>query len=98
MSNKLARYKDPEVLAFISKWFAEVHDNQFHREDRFVGLTDLYQSYHEYTMPIKCTAFRMDINMFAKCIVACKILDIGGRFRHVPTYEPAPSAITRATA
>lgn len=98
MANTLAKYKDPEVLQFLSDWFEDVHGNSFARDGEFVTLADLYQTYHEYTVPIQYTRFRMDINTFAKCVVACKILDIGGRFRYQPTYDPAPSAITRATA
>lgn len=98
MVNKLAAYKDEQILTFISEWFADVHGNNFYSDERFVTLIDLYQSYCEFTLPMVHYELRMDINTFAKCVVACKILDIGGRFRYAPTYEPAPSAITRATA
>lgn len=98
MSNKVARYKDEKTLQFISEWFKDIHDNDFYFSGQFVGLLDLYQTYHEFTTPQAYADYRMDASTFAKCLVACKILDIGGRFRYAPDYEPAPSAITRATA
>lgn len=98
MSNKLARYKDEKVLTFISEWFKDIHQNDFYELGKYKVLEDLYQSYHEFTTPMSYVEYRMDMSTFAKCLIACKILDIGGRFRYAPDYQPAPSAITRATA
>ena len=96
--NKLAKYKDPEILSLVSQWFEEIYGTEASADEGFLSLEDLYQSFTEYTLEPKYTHQRLDINQFAKCIVACKILDIGGRFRYAPTYQPAVSAITRATA
>ena len=98
MSNTLAVYKNQEILALVAKWFEETYGHEAHLEKGYMTVEDLYQSFSEYTIAPQFIRQRLNINEFAKCIVACKILDIGGRFRLVPTYEPAPSAITRATA
>ena len=98
MPNKLAPYKNPEILELVSTWFEQCYGVEAYDNDRFVTIEDLYQSFSEYTVDPKYVHQRLNINEFAKCIVACKILDIGGRFRYEPSYEPAVSAITRATA
>lgn len=96
--NKIAPYKNPEILALVSRWFEETYGDVAAKDDGFLTVHDLYQSFSEYTVDPKYIHQRLNASEFAKCIVACKILDIGGRFRVAPTYEPAPSAITRATA
>lgn len=96
--NSYAPYKNPEILALVSRWFKEIYGETAAKEDGFLTVADLYQSFTEYTLDPKYAHQRLNINEFAKCIVACKILDIGGRFRLAPSYKPAPSAITRATA
>lgn len=96
--NNYAPYKNREILDLVSKWFAETYGETAAKEDGFLTVHDLYQSYSEYTLDPKYIHMRLNVNEFAKCIVACKILDIGGRFRHAPSYRPTPSAITRATA
>lgn len=93
-----APYKNPKILALVSQWFEETYGTEASAEDGFLTVKDLYQSFSEYTLDPKYIHERLNVNEFAKCIVACKILDIGGRFRYAPTYDPAPSAITRATA
>lgn len=93
-----AAYKNPEILALVSAWFKETYGEEASAEGGFLTVKDLYQSFSEYTLDPKYIHQRLNINEFAKCIVACKILDIGGRFRYVESYDPAPSAITRATA
>jgi len=98
MTNKLAVYKNAEILALVSKWFSETYGESAYKEDGFLSVRDLYQSFSEYTLDRRFIDKRMNLNEFAKCIVACKILDIGGRFRYVPNYEPRPTAITKATA
>jgi len=98
MSNTLAVYKNPDILALVAKWFKETYGQIAALDDGFLTVKDLYQSYSEYTIDPKYIHQRLNLNEFAKCIVACKILDIGGRFIHRPEYEPAVSAITRATA
>jgi hypothetical protein len=98
MPNKLAKYKDPETLALVSNWFKEIYGDEAHADTGFLTIHDLYQSFSEYTIEERYLHQRMNVNEFAKCVVACRILDIGGRFRYQPTYEPAVSAITRATA
>ena len=98
MSNTLAVYKNPEVLETVMDWFQATYGNLAVDYSRFLGVQDLYQSYHEYTTDPKYVFKRLNVNEFAKCLVACRIIDIGGSFRLIPNYEPAPSAITRATA
>ena len=98
MANKLAVYNNPEVLAIVSEWFEKTYGKVAAVDNGFLTVKDLYQSFSEYTVDPKYLQQRLNLNEFAKCIVACKILDIGGRFVHRPEYEPAVSAITRATA
>ena len=98
MSNTLAVYRNPEILALVSKWFEETYGKVAALDNGFLTVKDLYQSFSEYTVDPKFIRQRLNLNEFAKCIVACKILDIGGRFVYRPEYEPAVSAITRATA
>ena len=95
MPNRLASYKNPEILEVVATWFERKHNNDI---DYFVTLAELYQSYYEFTLPPMYTFQRLNINEFAKCLVACKIIDIGGKYTHLPDHIPAPSAITRATA
>ena len=97
MPNKLAPYKNPETLALVSQWFKETYGDTAGKKDGWLTVADLYQSFSEYTVDPRYIHQRLNVNEFAKCIVACKILDIGGRFRYVPSYRPAPSAVTRAT-
>jgi hypothetical protein len=96
--NSYAPYKNPDILAVVSQWFEETYGTTAHKENGFLTVHDLYQSYSEYTLDPKYLHYRLNVNEFAKCIVACKILDIGGRFRYAPSYVPTVSAITRATA
>lgn len=98
MSNKLALYKNPEVIAVVNEWFQTTHDNDFYEPAKILGVADMYQSYHHFTLPIQYTHYRMDINMFAKCLAAAKILDIGGRWRYAENYQPSKYELTRATA
>lgn len=98
MPNKLAPYKNPEILELVFQWFETTYGNEAISPSGFLTIEDLYQNFSEYTVDPKYVHQRLNINEFAKCIVACKILDIGGRFRYEPSYEPARSAITRATA
>lgn len=97
MPNKLAPYKNPDTLKLVAKWFEKTYGEEAVAVGKFLTVEDLYQNFSEYTLNPRYIHQRLDINQFAKCIVACKILDIGGRFVHRPEYEPAPSAITRAT-
>lgn len=97
MPNKLAPYKNPKILELVSKWFEVTYGEEAISPNGFITVEDLYQNFSEYTLDPRYVRSRLNINEFAKCIVACKILDIGGRFVHRPEYEPAPSAITRAT-
>ena len=98
MSNTLAVYRNPEILELVSTWFQETYGEVAYTKNGFMSVRDLYQSFCDYTINPQFADRRLNLNEFAKVIVACKILDIGGRFKYVPTYEPAPSAITRATA
>lgn len=98
MPGRLAPYKNPEVLEVVSQWFKETYGETAQKRNKVLIVYDLYQSYCEYTIRPEYTHQRLNASEFAKCIVACKILDIGGVFQHRPTYEPAVSAVTRATA
>lgn len=98
MANRLAVYDNPEVLRLVSEWFKVTYGVTAHAEVGFLTIRDLYQSFSEYTIGRAFIDRRLNLSEFAKCVVACKILDIGGRFVYVPTYEPIRSAITRATA
>lgn len=98
MPNTLAVYRNPDILALVSKWFEETYGETASKDNGFLTVRDLYQSFSEYTIDPKYVDVRLNVNEFAKVIVACKILDIGGRFRYMPEYEPAVSAVTRATA
>lgn len=99
MSNTLAVYRNPDILTLVSQWFSDTYGVTASKQGGgFLTIRDLYQSFSEYTIAPKYADRRLNMSEFAKCIVACKILDIGGRYRYVPDYEPAPSAITRATA
>lgn len=95
--NRLAPYKNPEILALVSEWFEATYGTEASRENGFLTVQDLYQSFSEYTLDPRYINQRLNASEFAKCVVACKILDIGGRFRLTPHYQPAVSAITRAT-
>jgi len=92
-----AAYKNPETLAVLLRWFEQTYGTTASKEDGYLTIQDLYQSYCEYTIDPLYVSQRLNINEFAKCVVACRILDIGGQFVHRPSYQPAPSAITRAT-
>lgn len=62
MANKVAAYRNEEILDFISKWFSTEFDNGLSREGEFVTVADLYQYYHEFTTPADLVRFRMDIH------------------------------------
>lgn len=98
MSNSVAVYRDPVILALVSKWFEDTYGVSASSGDGYLMIVDLYQSFSEYTIGRQFAYQRLNIDQFAKCLVACKIIDIGGRFRVVPTYQPSNSAITRAKA
>jgi hypothetical protein len=98
MANRLAVYNNPEILAMVSRWFKETYGEVAALDNGFLTVKNLYQSYSEYTIAPEFIHERLNLSEFAKCIVACKILDIGGRFMYRPEYEPAISAVTRATA
>lgn len=98
MANKLAVYNNPYILAVVSRWFEETYGKVAALDNGFLTVRDLYQSYSEYTVSPEFIHERLNLSEFAKCIVACRILDIGGRFVYRPEYKPAISAITRATA
>lgn len=91
MSNKTALYKNEHILNVISGWFNNTPPTQDART-----LPQLFQLYHEYTTDPNLTFARMSINDFAKCLVACKIIDISGKFTYIPEYTPSKSAVTRA--
>lgn len=94
MANKLAAYKNPDTLQFVRSAL-----EPFLSDPPTVHptLADLYQHYHEYTTPPEYDRYRMDGATFAKCVVACRIVDTGGGFRYVDSYKPARSAIAYAT-
>lgn len=98
MPNRLASYKNPEILELVSTWFKTTYGETAQKQSGFLTVADLYQSFSEYTISPEYAQYRLNIQEFAKCLVACRILDIGGVFMYRPEYEPKPSAITRATA
>lgn len=94
MSNKLAVYDNPDVLRVVAGWFERKHQNSFPG----ASLYDMYQSYSEYTLSPRLVYQRMDVSSFAKCLVACKIIDVNGGWSYEPDYTPKRYEITRATA
>lgn len=98
MAGKIAAYDTPRTKEVVAQWFEEKHDNEFRLDDRLATIADLFQSFHEYTTPIVYTYERMDVSTFAKCLVACKIIDVGGWWVYRPDYTPLRYEITRATA
>lgn len=98
MPNRLASYKNPETLELVHRWFKTTYGNTAQKDRGFYTVSELYQSFSEYTIDPEYADRRLNLQEFAKCLVACKIIDIGGVFMHRPEYAPKPSAITRATA
>lgn len=98
MGNRTARYDSEYTLSVIRLWFKQNHENKYKRDNAPVSLEDLFQSYHRFTASPSRAFDRMDIHTFAKCLVACKILDMGGYWELRPNYTPKRYEITRATA
>lgn len=97
MANKTAVYRDEHILGVVEAWFKEAHNNEYGEKGVFVTVHDLYQSYCEYTIGREYISARMTMSQFAKCLAACKIVDIGGRWRYIKEYQPTNYDLTRAT-
>jgi len=108
MANKLAPYKDEAIIKAINKWWRETYPfNEAHvdnhrdfstfEELKVLTISDLYQSYYIWCEPIKNANFRLTKDQFAKCLMAARIIDIGGRWRQATDWEPTEGQIRRVT-
>lgn len=92
MTNRKAKYDDEKTLKIIREWF----ENQ----GTFNGnLKELYQSYYEYVVAPEYVFERMDIHTFAKCLVACRIIEVvQNHWALRENYTPKRYEIVKATA
>lgn len=104
----LTPYRDKTVLSTVEDWWDQTYPNNkatkpnvihpdgwFEREP--VTILHLYQSYCEYTLALALYPSRLDLNQFAKCLVACHILDIGtGSWVRSDEWQPKEYELRRA--
>lgn len=94
MSNKQAPYKDQKRMRSIRDWWTITYpDNRAQ-----ATMIELYFSYQQYAgLDVSHVSF-IDPNQFAKCLVAAKIADTGGRYAMIDIWEPKAYEIARAKA
>lgn len=110
MGNKLAAWKESALIEAVDKWWHETYpfneanaDNHptgqraYPRHIPVLKLGDLYQSYYMRTVAPNMAAFRLSQEEFAKCLMAAKIMDIGGKWRQATEWEPTEDQIRRVT-
>lgn len=83
MANKLAPYKNPEILQFIRAWFKDEHDNDLFEPGIILTTDDLYDAYYGFCVPQVYNRFRLNQAQFEKTAYAAGIWDLGGRFQQV---------------
>jgi len=99
MTNKLAPYKNPQIMARVEEWWADAYPtNTTYSAGEFIDVIDLYKQYLSYVEHDATTDAWLDPNQFAKCLIAAKICDIGGYFEKLPNWEPKEYELRRARA
>jgi hypothetical protein len=64
--------------------------------DRVV-IDDLYELYYRWAGDWHHRFYRLNFDQFAKCVMAAKIMDIGGKWRMATDWNPTPDQIRRVT-
>lgn len=98
MTNKLAPYKNPAVMAEINAWWTATYPNNttLTTEVRGVHAIDLYRSFVRYTYADPAAPDRIDANQFIKCLTAYRVADAGGYWVQLPSWEPKEYEIRQA--
>lgn len=98
MTNKRAPYNDPDTMATISDWWRVTYpENKAGNYDAPMHIIELYQSYENYTGMNRYSQGWMDVNQFAKCLVAAQIADLGnGTWQILENWTPKEYEIRKA--
>lgn len=77
---------------------SHIYSRQEHtlNPDRVV-LEDLYELYYRWAGKWENRFYRINFDQFAKCVMAARIMDIGGRWRMATDWNPTPGQIRRVT-
>lgn len=83
MPNRLAPYKDPDILQFVREWFQTTHHNDYYQPGIVLTLDDLYDEYYQHCTPQVYNRYRLNQPQFEKVAHTAGIWDLGGRFIQV---------------
>lgn len=96
MTNRLAPYKNPEVMDNIKAWWNATYPDNRAEGDQPVHILELYASYCDYSGLDLFDPLRPDANQFAKCLVAASIIDVGGWWKMAEDWVPKDWEVKRA--
>jgi hypothetical protein len=97
MTNKLAPYRNEAIMHSIRKWWVDTYPNNRAEAELPLHAIELYKSYSKWRGGLEpFMDDYMDVNQFAKCLVAAKIADIGGIWSMLHNWEPKEYEIRRA--
>ena len=101
MANKQAAWLDETIIEAVDTWWHKqfpLNEANYINANRTVTVEDLYHSYYDWATQWERRAYRVNLDQFAKCLMAARIMDIGGIWRQAAEWNPTADQIRRVTA
>lgn len=106
MANRVAAWQNPSIVGAVDSWWkdqfpyneANATTVAAYKAVPTVTIMDLYDLYYSWADNWRYRSFRLNFDQFAKCLMAARVMDIGGGiWRQAVDWEPTADQIRRVT-